>query len=232
MPKCFTEWTVLPHDDLQKPEDNLWFVEGVLDRRVRRVMTIARMNDGRLVIHNGIALEDELMAEIEAFGTPAVLVVPNGFHRQDAAIYKRRYPNLTVVCPAAARKRVAKVVPVDGDLDAAPSDDAVRLRHLDGCKRREGVMLVRSAGGVTAVFNDMLMNYAEPQGGVMGLFIAPTGRLAVPRFARWFFASDRRALRADLERIAADDLRRIIVSHGDRVEGDAADRLRAAAAER
>lgn len=230
MPKCFTEWTVLPHEPLQKPEDNLWYVEGVLDKTVRRVMTIARLNDGRLIIHNGIALEDELMAEIEQFGTPSVLVVPNSFHRQDAAIFKQRYPQLQVVCPAKARKRVGKIVPVDGDLDDAPSDDAVRLQHIDGCKKREGVLLVRSAGGVTAVFNDVLMNYAKRVGGVMGFFIAPTGMLAVPRFARWFFASDKRALRRHLERIAADDLKRIIVSHGDVITEGSADRLRAAAA--
>jgi hypothetical protein len=230
MPKCFTEWTVLPHEDLQKPEDNLWYIEGILDGKVRRVMAIARMNDGRLIIHNGIALEDELMAEIEAFGTPSVLVVPNSFHRQDAAIYKQRYPQLQVVCPARARKRVGKIVGVQGDLDDAPSDDAVRLQHLDGCKKKEGVLLVRSAGGVTAVFNDMLMNYAEVQKGVMGFFIAPSGTLAVPRFARWFFVSDKRAFRSHLERIAADGLSRIIVSHGDVITQGSADRLRTAAA--
>jgi len=230
MSKCFTQWTVLPHQELCKPEDNLWYIEGLLDGKVRRVMTIARMNDGRLVIHNGIALEDELMTEIEAFGTPAVLVVPNSFHRQDAAIYKQRYPDLQVVCPTRARKKVGKRVQVAGDLDDAPSDDAVRLQHLDGCKHKEGVLLVRSAGGVTAVFNDMLMNYAEVQKGLLGFFIAPSGTFAVPRFARWFFVSDKRAFRSHLERIAADDLQRVIVSHGDVITEGSADRLRTAAA--
>jgi hypothetical protein len=83
MAKCFETWTVLPHGPIEKLSENLWRVEGTMnDGKIKRVMTIARMKDGRLVVHNAIALEPELQAEIEAFGTPAAIVVPNGFHRQ------------------------------------------------------------------------------------------------------------------------------------------------------
>jgi hypothetical protein len=87
MAKAFETWTVLKHGPLEKLSDNLWRVEGTMpDPNIHRVMTIARMKDGRLFIHNAIALEEACMAEIESFGTPAVIVVPNGFHRQDAKI--------------------------------------------------------------------------------------------------------------------------------------------------
>ena len=73
---------------------------------MKRVMTIARRTDGTLVIHNAIALADAEMAEIDAWGKVATIVVPNGYHRLDAKIFHDRYPGARVVCPAGSRTNV------------------------------------------------------------------------------------------------------------------------------
>src|SRR5690349_16687696 len=123
MAKCFTEWTVLPHEPIEKIADNLWRVVGFMnDGKVQRQMVLGRMADGRIIVHNGIALEEPQMKEIEAWGKPSVLFVPNAFHRQDAFIWKQRYPEITVVAPAAARKGVSKIVKVDAITEEAPGD--------------------------------------------------------------------------------------------------------------
>src|SRR5207237_4272316 len=98
-----------------------------------------------VLIHNAIALEDNLMAEITAWGTPAAILVPNGFHRQDAKIMKDRFPNAKVYCPAGAKKAVSKVLPVDGSFAEVPQDGTVRVRHLEGVKAREGLVEVTSS---------------------------------------------------------------------------------------
>src|SRR5258706_8421016 len=103
MAKCFTSWTVLDHAPIEKLTENAWSVSGVMPGGNQRRMTIARRSDGKLVIHNAIALGDAEMKELEAFGRPSYLVVPNGFHRQDAIIYKQRYPELVVLCPRNAK---------------------------------------------------------------------------------------------------------------------------------
>ena len=104
MPKAFDTWQVQPHRPLEKLAENLWRVEGDLPGTGgTRVMTIARLGDGRLVIHNAIALEEPLMKEIESFGTVDAIVVPNGFHRLDSKVFKARYPNAKVYCPTAAK---------------------------------------------------------------------------------------------------------------------------------
>ena len=182
-----------------------------------------------MLVHNAIALEDELMTEIEAFGTPEILVVPNGFHRLDAKVWKRRYPRSRVLCPAGARKKVEEVVAVDGSFDDGPKDERVRLFHLDGAKQREGVVEVKSPSGTTLVFNDFIMN--QPKlGGVIGFMLAPTGKPAVPRVFRWFFVADRAKLTAHIEKLAATpELKRVIVSHGHMLENPAQE-LRAALA--
>ncbi len=51
-----------------------------------RVMTIVKLKDGSLLVHNATA-----------FGEPAILVVPNGYHRLDSKVFKKRYPKLKVI---------------------------------------------------------------------------------------------------------------------------------------
>jgi len=214
MARVFEKWTVLPHGPIEKLTENLWRVEGTMpDPNIRRVMTIARMKDGRLVIHNGVALEDRLMSEIEQFGTPAVIVVPNGFHRQDAKIYKDRYPAAAVYAPSAAVKKVAEIVPVSGDYTQAPKDDTVQLLHLEGCKGTEGVLEVKSQDGTTLVFNDVIFNIPKRR-GLFGFLLAPTGKPAVPRVSRWMLLKSKPAFVDHVNRMATPDVRRVILSHG------------------
>ena len=119
-----TEWRVLPHEPLQKLEENLWFVIGNLEggAPLKRTMAVAKRRDGKLVIHNAVALEDELMKELESHGELAYLLVPNGFHRLDAPRFKARYPSIKVLCPEGARAKVAKVIAVDGTYADFPAD--------------------------------------------------------------------------------------------------------------
>lgn len=181
MPKAFDSWQVFPHRPLEKLTPNLWRVEGDLPNgNGTRVMTIARLRDGTLLIHNAIALEEPLMAEIEAFGKPAYLLVPNGFHRLDAKVFKNRYPSVKVLCPKAARTKVEQVVSVDGSYDDGPKNDDVSIAHLDGTKEREGFVQVTSPDGTTIVLNDCVNNL--PAMG--GLF--PCSR---PRVVRAFRGS-------------------------------------------
>lgn len=215
MAAAFDSWTVLPHDPLQKLAENLWHVEGAMPNpTVRRQMTLARMRDGRVVVHNAIALEEDLMKELEAWGEPAFLVVPNGFHRQDAKIWKQRYPKMKVLAPRGSKSRIAKVVAVEGELTELPADDDVKLEYLDGCKAREGALVVRSERGSSVVFTDAVMNVPKGK-GFLGFFLGPTGIPSVPRVARWILISDKRAFRSHLDRLAdTENLQRIIVGHG------------------
>jgi hypothetical protein len=215
MAKPFDTWQVFPHRPIEKLTANLWRVEGdIPGADGTRVMTIAKRSDGTLVIHNAVALEDEQMKEVEAFGDPAELVVPNGFHRLDAKIYKNRYPKLKVYCPTGATKKVSQVVGVDGSYAQATQDDVVKLVHLEGTKEQEGVMIVRSEDGLTAVVNDCINNLPK-MGGLFGFLLAPTGRPSVPRIARWMMVKDKPAFRSHVEKLASEaDLQRVIVSHG------------------
>lgn len=234
-PKVHTRWTVLPHKPIERLSERLWRVEGALaDMPLQRVMTIARRNDGGIVVHNAIAVDDAALAELEALGPVAAIVVPSGYHRLDAGVFHDRYPGARVICPSGARARVEQVVPVTGGYEDEPADPAVSLETLDGTAGNEGAMIVRDAHGASLVLNDIVFNMPHRRGGtgfVLRWITASTGGPRMSRIARWFLVKDRPALRSHLERLASTpDLRRIVVSHHEVIDRDPAGVLRGVAA--
>jgi len=232
MPKAFDKWEVHPHKPIEKLESNLWRVEGDLPGTTtgtKRVMTIVKTQDGGLVIHNAIALEEDLMKEIDAFGEVETIIVPNGFHRLDAKVFKERYPKAKIVAPAGAHKKVSEVVKVDAAYEGKV-DDTLSMTHLDGLKNAEGVLEIVSDGKTTLLFNDCINNLPKI-GGVMGFMLSPTGVAAVPRITRWLVMKDKDAFRAHLEKLAdTKDLARIIVSHGAMITDNPSNTLKTVAA--
>jgi hypothetical protein len=235
MPAVNTEWKALPHKPIERLEPNLWRVVGTLPRMaLRRVMTLVRLEDGRVVIHSAIALDEASMAEVERWGKPAVLLVPNGYHRLDAPAFVARYPDLAVRCPRGSRRKVEEVVRVDGDYDGFDGGATLRLEHLDGVGKGEGVALVRSPSGTTLILNDAVFNMPHGRGlaGLVFKYVtASTGGPRVSRLFRFLAVKDRAALRTHLERLAAEpDLVRVIVSHHRMITERPAEVLREVAA--
>jgi hypothetical protein len=232
MAKALQTWKVLPHDPIRKLEENLWYVRGMLGR-VQRMMAVARLRDGRLVIYNGIALDEPEMKELEAWGAPSFLVVPSAGHRNDAKIWKLRYPSIKVIAPAGAKRQVEEVLPVD-DTAGDFGDPSVRFVAPECTEARDCLLEVRSGRGLTVVINDLVFNMPH-RGGVGGLifralgFTGPSPKVApIPRM---MLVRDRAGLRSLLEKLAeAKDLVRVVVSHGAVIEQDPAGALRAAAA--
>jgi len=218
MPKAHTSWTVLAHGPIQRLAENLWWVKGALPgMSLERVMVIVRLSDGRLIIHNGIALEEPAMRELEGWGTPAFLIVPNGAHRLDAPAYKARYPNLRVLAPRGARERVEQVVAVDGSYEDFPPESSVRFETLQGVGDGEGAMIVKSADGTTVVLNDAMFNMdikRDPLGFLFTTLLGSAPGPRVSRLAKLLFIKDKRALRENFARYAQiGDLTRVIVAH-------------------
>ena len=235
MAKDETAWAVLPHQPIEKLTENLWHVSGSLTfGTLKRAMTIAKRSDGKLVIHSAIAMDESEMKEIEAWGEPAFLIVPNHYHRLDAARYKARYPKITVLAPEASRQKVASKVHVDGNLDDFPADAAVRFEKLAGIGDAERAMVVNSKDGTSLVFNDIVFNMDKKEDFMGWLFTTMMSSAPGPRvshLSKMAMVKDKKALRSDLERLAeTPDLQRVIVSHEKVASGkDAAEALKKAA---
>jgi hypothetical protein len=218
MPKAVGEWKVLAHEPIVKLSDNLLWARGSLPgMSLKRTMLVVRLSDGQLLIHNGIALDAGAMAEIERFGRPAYLIVPNGGHRLDAPAYKQRYPGLRVFTPKGSRKRVEAVIAVDGVYEDFPSNDVVRFETLHGVNDAEGVLIVQSGDGLSVVLNDCMFNMDKKRDLLGFIFTTLFGSAPGPRvsrLAKLIYVKDKRALRGDFERLAdLPNLVRVIVAH-------------------
>ena len=215
MAKDPSAWIVGDHGPLEQHADNIWSVEAKLKGMgLKRRMVVVRRN-GDLLIHNAIALRDSDMERLEDLGTVRWIVVPNHWHRMDCARYKRRYPEVTVVCPGGSRRKVAKVVAVDQNYADFEDDEVLGLSHLDGMKGLEGVVRVRSADGTTLVFNDVIFNVPRAEGGFLLRLMGSSGGPKVTRIMRMFGIKDRKALRANLEALHAEHAPvRVVPGHG------------------
>lgn len=234
---AYEEWTVLPHGPWQELAENLWCIEGTLTGEMSgwpRTMTAIRRADGSLVIHSAVALDEPSMSKLEAWGRPEILVVPNGSHRTDAKVFKKRYPQLKVYCPINNRVNVDKVVRTDGSYDDFPSDETVRAEHLAGVNGWEGVLHVRSRDGVSLLFGDTVSwitdlpeparSAVEPYG-----FIGPLPLMG--GLAQDELVQDAAALRRELERLASlPDLVRVVPGHGKVIHDAPGEALRGVAA--
>jgi hypothetical protein len=224
MTKPYEHWTVLPHGQLSKVDDNILTVVGQIKMplmHLPRRMTVVRLRDSRLVVWSAIALGDNEMARLEEFGRPTFLIVPNDHHRLDAKAWKERYPDMIVVAPEGACEKVAEVVEVD---TTAPDfgDPDVHFTTIPGTRNREAALLVRTPNGTTLVLNDVVGNIRDAkgiEGWLLGLAGFAGEGAQVPRVVKAAMVKDADALRAQLARWAEmRSLRRILVSHGEPID--------------
>lgn len=216
--KGFETWTVVGKPSIEEASDTLWIVRGeVPGMPLSRFMVVARMEDGRLLVHNPVALSPADMERLDAWGEVGYIVVPNAMHRLDAKPFAQRYPDAEVVCPAAARAKVEQVVPVDLTYEQFEGDSVVSLRHAAGVGDKEGVLTVSDEHGKTLVFTDMLFN-VEHLSGFLGLVFRVLGSTGGPRVTwlyRTFVVKDQELLRGFLLRLAATEgLVRLVPGHG------------------
>ena len=199
---------------------------------IGRHMTVVRLDDGELLVHNPIVLDDAGMEQLGSLGRVAWIVVPSGYHRLDAAAFSALHPEARILCPEGARERVEQKVTVHGGYGDLPEQEGVWLEHLEGCKRREGVLGVRRGGKVTLVFCDMVFNLPHSS-GLSGWLVRLLGSSGGPRVtptAKFVLVDDKPAVRANLERLAdTPGLDRVFVAHRKMVEDDPAGVLREAA---
>lgn len=225
------EWKVAPHGPLEQLSPRLWRVQGAVPGTpLQRVMTLAKRADGTVVVHSAIAIDLELMKEIDGWGKVAWIVVPNGYHRRDAPRFKARYPDAKVLAPKGSRKKVEDVVKVDGTLEDFPADPHVSFAMLRGCRDAEGVMIVKDEDGTSLVFTDALFNMPHV-GGVSGFVLryiaGSSGGPRVTKLGKMLLVKDKAAFAEQLRELAAEDrLRRVVVAHHEVIRDDPAQVLR------
>src|SRR4051812_34188069 len=161
MPRPRRPWIVTRHDPIDTLEDNLWAVQGdVPGIPFKRRMFIIKRSDGTLMFSGtAVPLEEDLLADIKAWGRPAMLVVPHDQHMIDARAFAEKL-GLKVYGPKPCDSKMRERADIAGTLEAIPPDASVRIEPVAGAKTGEPAILVTSAGGrrVSLLVSDALQN--------------------------------------------------------------------------
>jgi hypothetical protein len=226
-------WIVTRHAPLARLDDNLWAVRGLVPgASFTRRMCIVRRSDGTLLFFHAIPLEEGALANVNALGRPALLVVGHDQHCIDARPFAERL-GLRVYGPKERAARLRERVELAGTFEDLPPDPAVSVVSVPGSRLADAVAVVRSGGGsrVSLLFSDVVQN--SPPNGLHWAFRVlgfSGGPKVVPAY-RLLFMRDREALRSGLAEWARlPGLARLVPCHGNVVSEGAAAALAAAAA--
>ncbi len=234
------EWLahVLPHSPVQELAPSLWHVTGILGPTPRE-MVIYQLEDSSLLIHSALALDEAGIKQLEALGTPKIMIVPNRIHRMDARVYKQRYPDLLVVAPKAALTYVEEVVPVDAIAEKFLPDYGIVCHQPMGIRPQELAYELSLSTGKALIFTDILFNLTEsyleqyaPQSKLLFRLLGASGYFGITALGKRFFLTDKIAYREWLNTLAdrISSLCVISVAHGEPITANCRERLREAAA--
>lgn len=212
--------------------DDLWVVDrpqAFFGLPVGTRMTVMRLSGGRLLLHSPVALDAGLRAELDAVGRVSFVVAPNRLHHLYAGAVATDYPEARLwVAPGLERKRPDLVFEgVLGDEPPAEWRDEVWQTFFRGRPYENEVAFLHRASR-TLITCDMAFNFgprnAAPTRLLMKL-LRSYGRFG-PSTLDPLLIRDREAARQSLERILSWDFDRVVVAHGDVVEGGGREALR------
>lgn len=231
---------IYPHGQPIELAPGLWQVEGSLDiPGLPRNMTVLRLDDGTLLLHSAVAMDDAGLAALTALGKPAILVAPHPFHVMDAGFYVQRFPDLRVLANDDARVRLTeRGVQVHGRPEDELPQLGVRVHRISGTRHEDDVLdlPVRRADGSesgrAALFTDLIGNVPKRPGfnGFLLNLLGSGGKPGIPRIVKFRQVVDKAATADFLMRMAAlPDLRMVLVAHGAPILSGAREALELAA---
>jgi hypothetical protein len=234
MPKPPRPWIVTRHDPIEKLEDNLWAVQGdVPGVPIRRRMFIIKRSDGTLVFFGmAIPLEDDLLAEVKAWGRPSILVVTHDQHMIDARAFAEKL-GLKVYGPRECEAKMRARAEIAGMIEDVPPDPNIHIAPVAGAKTGEPAVVVRSDAGrrVSLLVSDALQNNPKESLGLLPRLMGFSGGPKVVPVFKMMFVKDKGALKRQLTEWAElPGLVRLVPCHGDAVTSDVPAAIKSAAA--
>lgn len=188
-------------------------------------MTLVRLEDGTLWMHSPIPLDAELVAGIDFIGEVRHIVAPNGFHDRYAADAKKHYPAATL-WGSPVLKNSKEQPPIDAWLGETqpPWSNEIQSMCIEGVPKVDEFVFLHRASG-TLILTDLLFQIRYPVNALTKTILwmagVHKGKLAQSRLWR-SITKDRAAAGKSVEKMLAWDFERVVLAHGDFVEGDGA----------
>ena len=193
-------------------------------------MTVIRLADNALWVHSPLELNASTRAELDALGQIEHIVAPNLFHHKWFGEMANLYPAAHKYAPSElARKLDSAVAFTALSADQQAFSPQLETHHVDGIPAVDEYVFYHTASR-TLILTDLAFNMNTCQGVLTPLILKLAGTRRGLQCSRLTKSqvSDKQALERSLQTILALDFSRILLAHGDPVEGDAKQRLSAA----
>ncbi len=217
---------------LVRLDDALWVAaapQRFLGLHLGTRMTIVRRDDGGLIVHSPIALDDALRGEVEALGPVCCVIAPNLFHHLYAGDWAAAFPGARLIGARGLEKKRRDLRFDATILDELDPGFAGTLQpvHVRGCLLHETVFF--HAASRTLVSSDLVENFATSDHWATRWYLEVSGLHGQPgvgiTLRPLYWGRDR--ARACLDRLMAWHFDRIVLAHGELIEADAHEVLRA-----
>ena len=183
--------------------------------------TVLRLDDGGLLVHSPVKLARDLAEAVEAKGKVRVLFAPNAFHHRYLSEWQERFPSAVTYGPdrLEARRPKLRLDYVIEGVEREPFGPSIQVEPIRGVPRLDEIALYHKPTR-TLVLADLLFNMGEVSGLLKWVMRAMgthkrTGQSRLMRL----LIRDRRAYRRSIERLVDLPVDRIVVSHGEILEG-------------
>ena len=195
-------------------------------------MILYRMKNGELLLNSVIKMNEENLEKLEQLGNPSLMIVPNRFHRLDAAFYKKRYPHIRVLTPRKALPFVEKKVPVDETCESFFPTSEVKALAPRGTKSFELCYELKLSEGKALVVADLFMNLPKIPGfsGLLFKLIGSTGYFGMTPLSKLVHLKNKNFLKDWLtETSQRKDIKVITTAHGKAITKNCSEALEKAA---
>lgn len=220
---------------LQQLDENLWIYNedaAILGFHIGARMTVLRLQSGAIFLHSPLDISPPLKEEIDALGEVRFVVSPFERHYLSLENCFAAYPDAQFYAPPGLDKSKVPSVRFAGDLNETPEtawrdeldQTLVRGNALDN----EVVFFHKSSR--TLICADLCFNLPSSR--------PPTTRFIAKLFGIYetfapslgfkLLTRNRTRLRGSIRRILQWDFQRVIISHGDILEQNGKETLRAA----
>ena len=200
--------------------ENLWEVPGTWKNKFGRRMTVIRLGDGSLVIHNAMKLNDSELAWLNALGRVSYIVGPNSFHGSEASWMAARFPSAQVFVPLNKLADLKKQGITAKDLNVEfPSIPELHCIPMHGTRIHEAAFY--HAPSRTLILCDLAFNMGDVFTGFERKIMRWNkvgGRFGPSRLTKYLFARDKNSLITSYRELFTLPFDRVVVNHGDVLE--------------
>jgi hypothetical protein len=203
----------------------------IVGMRLTATMAVIDLGAGNLLVYSPLELTAERRAGVESLGAVAHLYAPNTFHHLWIGAWAAAFPAAKLHAPVGLGNKRGDLR-IDRTHGSAPEPafmGVIDEHRIEGFRLEETVLVHRPTG--TLVVADLVHNIGRPTGAWTRIYTRMMGfydRVALSRVIRWTAFSDRIAARRSLDELLAQPFDRMVVGHGDPIDGGARDALAAA----